>query len=53
MALMGYTEQEVKDIIKVCYILGAKTDSYISREQKTSLEIAGDILDGLVEEGRV
>ena len=53
MSLMGYTEQEVRELIQVCYILGAKTDSYISREQKTSLEIAGDILSGLVEEGRV
>jgi hypothetical protein len=53
MSLMGYSEQEIKDIIKVCYTLGASPSSYVNREQKTSLEIAGDILDGLVEEGRV
>lgn len=49
MSLMGYTEQEVKDVIEDLY--NAKDQT--SKEFKESVQIAIDILDGLLVEGRL
>ena len=52
MTLMGYTEEQVKEVIQACYKAGTG-GTYINQEHRTLVEMAGDILDGLVEEGRV
>jgi len=52
MSLMGYSEEQIKEVIDACYKAGTG-GSYVNQEHRTLVEIAGDILDGLVEEGRV
>ena len=49
---MGYTKEQVKEVIQACYKAGTG-GTYINQEHRTLVEMAGDILDGLVEEGRV
>lgn len=47
--MMGYTKQEVQDIIEDLY--NAKDQT--SKEFKGSVQIAIDILDGLLVEGHI
>jgi hypothetical protein len=49
---MGYSVEQIKEVIDACYKAGTG-GSYINQEHRQLVEIAGDILDGLVEEGRV
>ena len=47
--MLGYTEQEVKDVIEDLYV--AKDVS--PKQLKEPIQIAIDILDGLLVEGRI
>ena len=51
MSLMGYTEKQIKEAIDVCYKVGSSGS--INQEDMSIILMVGDILDGLVEEGRV
>ena len=51
MTLMGYTEEQVKEAVDVCYKVGSSGS--INQNDMSVIVMVGDILDGLVEEGRV
>ena len=48
---MGYSEKQIKEAIDVCYKVGSSGS--INQEDMSIIMMVGDILDGLVEEGRV
>ena len=51
MSLMGYSEEQIKEAIDVCYKVGSSGS--INQDDMSIIIMVGDILDGLVEEGRV
>lgn len=48
---MGYAEKQIKEAIDVCYKVGSSGS--INQDDMSIIIMVGDILDGLVEEGRV
>ena len=48
---MGYSEKQIKEAIDVCYKVGSSGS--INQDDMSIIIMVGDILDGLVEEGRV
>jgi hypothetical protein len=50
--MLGYNEQEIKDMITACYKVG-NSGVQLNKKDRLLVETAGDLLDGLIEEGRV
>lgn len=48
---MGYSVEQIKGAIDVCYKVGSSGS--INQDDMSIIIMVGDILDGLVEEGRV
>jgi hypothetical protein len=48
---MGYSKEQIKEAIDVCYKVGSSGS--INQDDMSIIIMVGDILDGLVEEGRV
>ena len=50
--MLGYKQEEIKQMIQACYKAGNSGIS-LNKTDRLMIETAGDLLDGLIEEGHI